>query len=128
MDYSVGAARTPAQKRLAIQLSNAGGTVRRCLGYYCPARETIGGTADIVQRGNDERLVQAIKDALSIVRVTRVDVRVTLCDGRRMISIYCHNVDQIDKSRAAMAALGFASPHHTKYVLDDYMHSLGFTL
>lgn len=120
---TVMTARTPAQRRDAVQLSNASGPVRRALNFRA---EGITGT--IVAKLNRPALEVAVRDALAVLRVRKVRVSVVDTDYGTAIWVAPDNMNQANKIEFVMRQLGFRTPNGFHWLLTDDMRSEGFWL
>jgi hypothetical protein len=121
--HTIETARTPAQRRDAVLLSNAAGPVRRSLGF-----SARGITGTIKNKLNRPALEASVRDALAIAKVKKVRVSVVDTDYGTAIWVAPNNADQHWKCEHVMRQLGFTTPNAYHWLLTDDMKSEGFAL
>lgn len=115
-DFTLHPLTTPAKRRDFVTLGNCCGAVCRALPYRN-------------RKGDRDKLRVAIKQALAVLKIRRVDVSFTETDGRTCVHLYLYNVDQIDKARYAMTRVGFDSVSALgHYALNADLTEQGFSL
>ena len=121
--HTIETARTPAQRRDAVLLSNAAGSVRRALGFH--ARGVTGVVKSKLDRNALERAISA---ALAVAKVKNVRVSVVDTDYGTAVWVAPNNVNQHWKCEHVMRHLGFTTPNAYHWLLTDGMKSEGFSL
>jgi len=121
--YTVMTAKTPTQRRNAVNLSNASGNVRRSLAF-----KDEGLNGPIESELNKGGLVSAIKEALETNRVKRVSIAIVDTDIGTAVWVSPLNMDQSYKVDFVMDYIGFKTPNGFHWYLLDDMKKEGFSL
>lgn len=123
-DYTIMTAKTPAQKRDATQISNAGGNVRRAMNF-----KAQGLTGPIRHDANEAELCKAIRATLALAKVKRVNVHVVkTAEWGVCLYVSPLNTDQYCKVHQVMAAIGFETSNAHHYRVTMAMEAEGFWL